>query len=130
MTVAELKEKRKSKKKSFNTYANRRNGVRTIVSNIDDKFDDDIRDINNKISACISELQQGLKGSTKLSTVCSAMEGTKEKSTGSDSKMSSCRSYVKSEQTRCQGRINTLDAEIKELERQIKAQGGTIYFWE
>lgn len=130
MTVAELKEKRKSKKRSFNSYANRRNGVRTIVSNIDDKFDDDIRDINNRIASCISELQQGLKGSTKLSTVCSAMEATKEKSTGSDSKMSSCRSYVKSEQTRCQGRINTLDAEIKELERQIKAQGGTIYFWE
>lgn len=89
-----------------------------------------LRDINNRIASCISELQQGLKGSTKLSTVCSAMEATKEKSTGSDSKMSSCRSYVKSEQTRCQGRINTLDAEIKELERQIKAQGGTIYFWE
>ncbi len=130
MTVAELKEKRKSKKRSFNTYANRRNGVRTIVSNIDDRFDDDIRDVNKRISSCISELQQGLKGSCKLSTICSAMEATKEKGTVSDSKMSSCRSYVKSEQSRCQGRINTLDAEIKELERQIEAQGGTIYFWE
>lgn len=130
MTVAELKEKRKSKKNSFNAYAKRRNAVRTIVSNIDDKLDDDISDVNKKISSCISELQQGLKGSTKLSTICSDMEAVKEKGTGSDSKMSSCRSNIKSEQSRCQDRINTLDAEIKELERQIKEQGGTIYFWE
>lgn len=130
MTVEELKSIRKSKKTSFNTYAKRRNGVKNIISAIDNKLDDDIRDVNKQISNCISELQRGLKGSTKVARVCSTMESTMEKSIESDSKISACRSYLSSEISRCQGKINALDSEISSLERQIKAQGGTVYFWE
>lgn len=130
MTVEQLKAQRKTKKNSFNTYAKRRNAIRDIIKKIDDKLDDDIRDVNKQISNCISELQQGLKGTSRVTTICNAMEDVKEKGTGLDSKISSCRGYLSSEVSRCQGRINTLDSEIKSLENQIRAQGGTIYFWE
>lgn len=130
MTVDQLKAQRKKKKSSFNTYAKRRNSIRDIVNKIDNKFDDDIRDINKQISNCISELQHGLKGTNRVTQICSDMESAKEKGTGSDSKISSCRSNLSSEISRCQGKINTLDSEIRSLESQIKAQGGTIYFWE
>lgn len=130
MTVDQLKAQRRTKKSSFNTYAKRRNAVRDIVSKIDNKLDDDIRDVNNQITKCISELQQGLKGTTKVSQISSDMESSKEKGVGSDTKLSSCRGNLSSEVSRCQGRINTLDYEITQLENQIRAQGGTIYFWE
>lgn len=129
MTLDQLKAQRKTKKNSFNTYAKRRNAIRDIIKKIDDKLDDDIRDVNKQISNCISELQQGLKGSSKVTTICDAMEDCKEGGTGSG-KIASCRSNLSSEVSRCQGRINTLDSEIKSLENQIRAQGGTIYFWE
>lgn len=129
MTVDQLKAQRKAKKNSFNTYAKRRNAIRDIIKKIDNELDDDIRDVNKQISNCISELQQGLKGTSKVTTICDAMEGSKEGGTGSG-KIASCRSNLSSEVSRCQGRINTLDSEIKSLENQIRAQGGTIYFWE
>lgn len=130
MTIDQLKAQRKSKKNSFNAYAKRRNAIKDIIKKIDDKLDDDIGDVNKQISNCISELQQGLKGTGRVTTICNDMEGVKEKGTGSDSKISSCRSNLSSEVSRCQGRINTLDSEIKSLENQIRTQGGTIYFWE
>lgn len=130
MTVEQLKAQRRTKKNSFNTYAKRRNAIRDIIKKIDDKLDDDIRDVNKQISNCISELQQGLKGTSKVTTICSDMEAIKEKGTGSESKIASCRSNLSSEVSRCQSKINTLDSEIKSLENQIRAQGGTIYFWE
>lgn len=127
MSVEQLKAQRKSKKSSFNKYAERRDAVKKIVSNIDSKLDDDVRDINNKIKSCMNNLEQGLKGCNKVTTICSDMILAKE---GADSKMSDCRAYMKREQDRCQTKINQLDAEIKSLERQIKAEGGTVYFWE
>ena len=129
MTVDQLKSQRKTKKNSFNTYVKRRDAVKGIIKNIDNKLDDDVRDVNKQISNCISELQQGLKGVSKVTTICDNMEDSKEGGTSSG-KISSCRSNLSSEANRCQGRINTLDSEIKSLENQIKAQGGTIYFWE
>ena len=130
VTVEQLKAQRKTKKSSFNLYAKRRNSIRDIISNIDGKMNDDISDINRQISNCILEFQQGLKGSKRVAQICSDMESAKEKWADSDSKITSCRSNLSSEVSRCQSKINTLDYEIKQLEGQIKAQGGTIYFWE
>lgn len=129
-TIEQLKSQRKTKKNSFNSYAGRRNAIKTIVSNIDNKLDDDVTAINKKIFSCMTELTQGLKGGKNTTTICSDMESIKEKGAGSDSKISSCRGNLSKEISRCQGRINALDSEITQLENQIKAQGGTIYFWE
>ena len=126
MTIDQLKARRKSKKNSFNSFVKRRDAINKIISNIDNKLDDDVRDINNNISSCASKLGQGLKAAT----VSGALEATKEGNAGSDGKISSVRSNLVSEKARCQRNINSLDTEIKQLEYQIKAQGGTIYFWE
>lgn len=130
MTVGELKAERRQKKGQFNSYVKRRNSIRTIISNIDSRFDDDVRDINRQISNCISELAAGLKGCDATKTICTNMEDCKEKYSGSDSKISSARGYLSSEVSRCQERINSLDYEIRSLEWQIENEGGTIYFWE
>ena len=132
MTIDQLKARRKSKKNSFNTFVKRRDAINKIISNIDNKLDDDVRDINSNISNCVSKLGQGLKvsNSRKVSTVSSSLDSVRENYAGSDGKISSVRSYLMSEKNRCQNNINSLDYEIKQLENQIKAQGGTIYFWE
>ena len=58
------------------------------------------------------------------------MEKVKEPLAANDLKLSDCRNNLSSEISRCQRRINALDSEIKQLEAQIKAEGGKIYFWE
>ena len=132
MTVDQLKAKRKTKKIQFDTYVKRRDGVKSIISSIDNKLDDDISDINNRISSCASSLSDGLKiaSSSKVSSVISILHSAKESYTGSDSTISSCRSNMESERSRCQRNINSLDYEIRQIENEIRAQGGTIYFWE
>ena len=130
MPVEPLKAIRKEEKKLFSSFVSRRNAVRTIISNIENKLDDDIRDVNNQISNCASELSQGLKGVSKISQIYAEINSAKEQGAGADLKISECRSNLNKEASRCQGEINTLDSEIKKLENQIKACGGTIHFWE
>lgn len=130
MTVDQLKAKRKQKKSERSTLVSRRDSVKNIISGIDNKLDDDVRDANNKITSCINALSAGLRGSSRISTICSSLETAKEKNSGYDSSVSSSRSNLSSESARCQSRINTLDYEIRSLEQQVRDQGGTIYFWE
>lgn len=130
MTVEQLKAQRKQKKIQFNRYAERRNALKTILSRIDDRLDDDISDVNKQITKCSEELEKGIKGHSKVATLRNSILGAKEKYASSDSKISSCRDYIDTERSRCQGRINSLDGEIRDLETRIKEQGGTIYFWE
>lgn len=130
MTVEQLKAQRKQKKTRFNRYAERRDALKTILSRIDDRLDDDIGDVNKQITKCSEELEKGIKGHPRVATIRNSILGAKEKSVSSDSKISSCRDYIDTERSRCQGRINSLDWEIRDLETKIKEQGGTIYFWE
>lgn len=132
MTVDQLKAKRKTKKNQYNKFVKRRDGVKSIINSIDGKIDDDISDINNRISSCASSLSDGLKiaSSSKVSSVINNLYSAKESYAGSDSTISSCRSNMESERRRCQGNINSLDYEIRQIENEIRAQGGTIYFWE
>lgn len=130
MTVNQLNAQRRAKKDSFNAYAKRRNCIRDIIKKIDGSLDDDVRDVNTRISGCISGLQQGLSGTKNVGTVCSSMEGVKEKASESDAQIVSCRGYLSSEVARCQQQINSLDADIKSLDNQIRSQGGTTFFWE
>ena len=130
MTVDQLKTQRESNKNLFNSYVKRRDAVKNIISNIDNKLDDDVRDVNFQISLCISELSQGLKGVSNVLRISSDMTSAKESSASSESRIVSCKSSLNEEVSRCQREINALDSEIKQLESQIKAQGGTIHFWE
>lgn len=129
MTVEQLKSKRKEKIRTRDTYNSRRKDVEKIVSNIDNKLYDDVRAINNKISSCISELEDGLKGA-KIAGVYTKLQGIKEASPGNESNIKSCRSNLSKEASRCRDKVDSLNSEIKRLEDQIKEQGGTIYFWE
>lgn len=130
MSLAYLKAERRQKKEQFDLYVKRRNSIRSIISNIDSSFDDDVRDINLQISNCISELVAGLKGSGSTKTICTNMEECKQKYSESDAKISSSRGNLSNEVSRCQERINSLDLEIRSLERQIENENRRIYFGE
>lgn len=130
LKVKLLKSQRQEKKKTFNTYVGRRNSIKNIINMLDKKLDDDIQDINGQVSKCVAEFQKGLKGISKTEMICSNMDSEKEKRVSSDSKISACRYHLSNEVNRCQTHINNLDCEIKQLENEIRKQGGTINFWE
>lgn len=123
MTVEQLKMKRKEKKGQLNSYIKRINSIKSIISNIDSRFDDYVGDMNQQISNCINELTAGLKGCGVTKTIGTNMEDCKQKYSESDSKISSSRSNLSSEVSRCQEKINSLESEIRSLENQIKRQG-------
>ena len=130
MDVEQLKEQRKSKKNTFNKYAKRRDAIRKIVNGIDSKLDDEVSSINKQIDKCIDEFENSIKGSKRINSVYTNIRSSKESFSDKDLKLSSCRKVLSDEITRCQKKINDLDAEIRKTETQIKEQGGTIYFWE
>lgn len=130
MTVSELKAERRRKKSSFNSYAKRRDAVRKIIDHIDSKLDDNVRNVNSQIQKCADELRYGLKGVSGIGAVCADIEDTRQSASDVDGKISGCRSNMSREALRCQGKIDTLDSQIRRLEGQIRDQGGTIYFWE
>ena len=130
MPVERLKALRRTKKKSFNDYAKRRDAIKKVISNIDNSLDNEKNAVNKRINLCESELQEGLKKVSGVSLICSEMEFTKMTDPSQDPFLSTCRSKLDLERQRCQRRINELDAEIKSLESQIRSLGGTIYFWE
>ena len=53
-----------------------------------------------------------------------------EKESSYDSSISSCRENLRNEVRRCENKIDQLESTVRSLERQIRDQGGTIYFWE
>lgn len=130
MSVASLKSQRKTKKNQLNQYAKRRDAIKKIINNMGSKTSDDVADVNNRISACAANLSYGLYGVGRISSVASEINSMRESYAGGDGSISSCSAYLSKEVARCQNKINSLDREIKNLERQIKAEGGTIYWWE
>lgn len=130
MSVESLKAQRSACKKSFNSYAKRRDAVRKIINSIDGKFDDDVRDVNNEVLQCKNELLAGLRGIQRINDVGEAIEDTKESNVEDDARLKDCRNNLSLEATRCQQQINAMDRQIRQYEMQIKAEGGTIYFWE
>lgn len=127
--IAKLKSQRKAKKRELKTFQSRRDEVLKIISNIDNKLSDDISDINSRLSESISSLKTGLQsGDGVTKGVCDSLNNSKE--SANDSNLFQCRDYLNAEKSRCQTKINTLNSEIRSLERQITNLGGTIYFWE
>jgi DNA repair exonuclease SbcCD ATPase subunit len=130
MSVDSLKAQRRSAKSEKSTLTKRHDKLRKIVASIDEKMDDDVRDINKQLEKCTSNLRDGIRGYSRNQTVANSIDDIKEKNVAYETKMSSCRNNLTSEMQRCQTRIDELSRQISTLEYQIKEQGGTIYFWE
>lgn len=130
MSVNQLKSQRKSIKSSINTFNNRKQAVQRIINNIDNGLDDNVSGVNSEIGKCLTELVQGVKGTSRVTTVCNNLSSLTERYVGSDGCMSSCRGNLISEVSRCQGQASSLSSQVTSLESQIRSQGGKIYFWE
>ena len=60
MSVDSLKAQRRQKNNEIKTFSKRVDGINKIISSIDSRLDDDVRDINNKINSCVLAFQAGL----------------------------------------------------------------------
>jgi chromosome segregation ATPase len=125
-----MKAQRKNKIAERKTLKSRVDKLRKIVSSIDNKMDDDVKDINKQLEKCTSNLRESIRGYSRHMTVAAEIDAIKEGNSAYETDISSCRNNLTSEMQRCQSRIDTLTGEINSLEYQIKEQGGTIYFWE
>lgn len=131
MSVDSLKAQRRQKKESRKTYKNRRNGVRDIANKINN-LSYDTEDVCTQVNQCASYFRSGLKGEGigNISTLDDDILATKEADPWDDSSLSSSKSNLESEKTRCQNRMDTLDYEINQLGDQIIAEGGFLFPWE
>lgn len=121
MSIASMEARRSAAKKELDTYVSRKKAVDKIISNIDSQLDDEVKNINKKVASCVSELQDGLKGTRRTGILSGKLEEIKEKNPESDGTMSSCRGDMASESDRCRRMIESLEAEIAQLDRDISA---------
>lgn len=120
MSISSLRKERAEKEKERNIYRKRKNSIYPIINNIDNRFDDDVKDINVQIIDCFYELAQGLKGCDATDSISTNMESCKQKISGSDSYLSSARSNLSAEINRCQEEIDRLDSEIRSINNEIR----------
>lgn len=130
-SVEAMKAERKQKKRQFNTYAKRRNGLTKIIGKIDNELADNVTRINRNWSGCLNNLSVGLRiegGSGRFGRVVN--DTIHESQPETDKYISDGRTNLSRERSRCQTRINELDDEIRRLESRIKEAGGIIMPWE
>ena len=119
MSVYQLKSQCRSKRASLTTFNNRQQAVQRIITNIDHYLDDDVADVNLEINRCISDMSQGLKGVGRASVICDDLSTLRESNVGYDYNISSCRSNLNREVTRCQSQASSISSEISSLESRI-----------
>lgn len=114
------------KRRILAAYEKRINGIKVIIADMNSEFDDDIKSVNKKITKCINELENGLKGCSITESVNLNMETCKLQYSGNDFELSSARENLSQELQRCQTKIATLECEIKSLESQLKSQENNV----
>lgn len=129
MSIQTLKSRRRNKKNQYETYKRRYNALSSIISK-SENLDDNIQRINGNISSCCYDLTTGIKGNGKIQCAYSQFEEKKESNIYGDSTLSNCRTNIINEKSRCLRKMNELECEIRQLEIQIRSQGGTINYWE
>ncbi len=122
MSLATLQTSLKNKEKELKTITARKKEVESIISSLDSKLDDEIKDINKKYNLCSSNLTDGIKNVQNIGCVASNIDADKEKDVTDDSNISSGRSSLSSEVTRCETKIEELKDEIESLKSAIEAE--------
>lgn len=114
-----LKIERKKREKA--KYENRKSQVESVRGNISPVADDNVEAINKKIGDVVSELGNALNG-IPTETMQSNLNAFKQKYASSDEKLTSATSYLNSEVGDCNNKINELNIEIANLQRQYEAE--------
>lgn len=128
-SVAQLKAFRKTAKSQRKTFKNRLDAVQTARGNVY-KMDDYAPKIRNKISSCSENLKAGINGLSSVSAKCSSITSHRERELSTQSPYDDAIWNIHQEVIRCDSEIGQLDTKIKNYERQIKEQGGTLMPWE
>lgn len=110
-------EKLRTENRFISTYDDRVIELEKIVSALDDKLDDEVRAINNRIERCANTLERGLKGEDKVNSLYNEIEAAKESQF--DNRLSSCRSSLMSEISRCRLEISNAENRITAIENEI-----------
>lgn len=114
-----LKIERKKREKA--KYENRKSQVESVRGNISLVADDNVEAINKKIGDVVSELGNALNG-IPTETMQSDLNTFKQKYASSDEKLTSATNYLNSEVGDCNNKINELNIEIANLQRQYEAE--------
>ena len=130
-SIDTLKTWRKNAKNNKKLYNKRKEAIEKAYYALKDNMNGYVDDINGKVKNCVSELNNGIQGISAVYSKTESINNNREKHYPvNDSTLSSALSYMKSDLTRCQNKIDEYDRQIANYERQIRDQGGTIYWWE
>lgn len=115
-----LRAQKRQKEQEKRQLTDRLQGVERIIYKIDSQLDSYVSAVNSMISSCIFNIGMGIRGKARAASIIAEMREEGEKSPSSDNKISGSRGYLRSEQFRCQSRIQALESEISGLNVQIR----------
>lgn len=98
--------------KLFNVRINQ---IQNIISNIDGRFDDNIRKVNSKVSDCVNDFADGMKGKANISSIATAMDSNRQLYPYNDHDLSSCKYNLSEEIQRNQNQQSSLNADLSQL---------------
>jgi len=118
---SELNSQKRGLKSSRDTYQSRLNKLNNINTNIDCYFDDNITSVNTWRSNTELAFYSGIGGATSIAAISGNMQAPIENDVWNDSYLSSVKSNINSEISRCQTKINSLNNDINSIQAKINA---------
>ena len=115
-----LKSQKRALETERDTLNKRVRELKSIRTSILSCCDGEITGINGTVDAAASDIGDGLTGISSAGGITSALQGMKQKGSGSDTRMSGTKGSIDSEITRCENEISSLNTEISQKSSSIR----------
>lgn len=118
-TLSNLRQQLSDAKSDLKVYKDRLEDVQDILSDLNNKFNGDIQDINDFITSLIEKSEDGFVDHAHIESIDTQIKADKEKGIGSDSQLSQTKSNLESEIRAVNDKIDSVNRQISSLEQRI-----------
>lgn len=120
-SVSVLQRKVNDCKKKIKTWKERKAALEKVRRRLERDFDDNVSDVRKQCERLLSGLNSGLRGEgLRGMALNDSVEWNKEPQTWQDARLGSAESSLSTEISRCKGEIDSLEEQLRILERQLR----------
>lgn len=124
--LSRLTSQKSSIESSLRTYNQRKKDIETLIKNLTNTVDGSYSSMN-KYGTNITDIIYGaIKGSTCSAKISTSVSSDKEKDSGSDGNVTTALSFLRSELSSANQKINDLDSDLNNVNRQISSTKSAI----